>query len=436
MRLHSIELKNYRCYQEFSVNFHPKFNVVAGVNGSGKTSLLKAAREALNGYVNYIPQVPQEAPLTDPRSSRIQQLGSGTRARFDEQYPVWIRATGTAFGQTTDWELMKISQANPGTWSGKSPGAVWGSLTFGSLEPIDGRQSQMILPLVAFYPAYRQWPPIETNQMAAATMRPARTDGYSNWTDAAAFPVALQQWAVTKSLERLQRIAAEGVRWDDMFDDELAQVNLALAAVVEDAKGLRYDFSEKSLVMDWAGDRQPTLFQNLSDGQRVAIALVTDIARRMCLLNPHLGQDVTLQTPGVVLIDELDVHLHPKWQRQIAKGLKAAFPEIQFIAASHSPQILGELPPEEIILLDASGIAGHPEVSYGLDSSRVLEQIMGAEPRAAAVEAVLSELFTAIERLDLVQARDLLSDLKKSAPGIPELAGAEALLRRKEALRR
>jgi hypothetical protein len=61
------------------------------------------------------------------------------------------------------------------------------------------------------------------------------------------------------------------------------------------------------------------------------------------------GSKECAQTPGIVLIDELDIHLHPQWQRQIANGLKAAFPNIQFITASHSPQILGGLKAEEIM---------------------------------------------------------------------------------------
>jgi predicted ATP-binding protein involved in virulence len=173
----------------------------------------------------------------------------------------------------------------------------------------------------------------------------------------------------------------------------------------------------------------------LSDGQRVAIALVVDIARRMCLLNPHLGELVTKTTPGVVLIDELDVHLHPKWQRLMTTGLQAAFPEVQFIAASHSPQVLGELKPEQIILLTQDGVA-HPEVSYGLDASRVLEQIMEASKRSTSIEQELSTLFELLERNDLARARVLLDSLKNAAPGLPELAGAEALLKRKEVVGR
>ncbi|MCU0757390.1 MAG: AAA family ATPase [Xanthomonadales bacterium] len=168
--------------------------------------------------------------------------------------------------------------------------------------------------------------------------------------------------------------------------------------------------------MEWT-DAEPTAFEHLSDGQRAVIGLVADIARRMCLLNPQLGTEVTRQTPGVVLIDELDIHLHPRWQRILTRGLKAAFPAVQFIAASHSPQVLGELHPEEILLLRPGGTA-QPQVSYGLDAQQ------------------LGEVFEALERGDLTRARGLIEQLRDTAPGVPELAGAQALLRRKEILGR
>ena len=99
--------------------------------------------------------------------------------------------------------------------------------------------------------------------------------------------------------------------------------------------------------------------------------MVADIARRACLLNPHLGGAVLEETPGIVLIDELDLHLHPKWQRRIIGDLRRTFPKIQFIATTHSPQLIGQVKPDEILLLDAEETeeTRHPGQSYGMDSN-------------------------------------------------------------------
>jgi predicted ATP-binding protein involved in virulence len=217
-------------------------------------------------------------------------------------------------------------------------------------------------------------------------------------------------------------------------NDELTLVNQAVANALPGATGVRFDIKYRRMVLDWA-DRAPVPFDALSDGQRVLAALVADIARRMCLLNPQLGNDVLARTPGIVVIDELDMHLHPAWQRQVVPMLKKVFPMVQFFAASHSPQIIGELQPEEIILLRPEGTS-HPQVSYGLDSSQVLEEIMGATARTPDVEDALTKLFATLERNELDSAREQLKALSELAPGIAELGGAAALLKRKEVLGR
>ncbi|MCX4165325.1 MULTISPECIES: AAA family ATPase [Paraburkholderia] len=430
MRVDRIELQNYRCYREFDVSFRPGFNVIAGVNGSGKTSLLKGISEALACLTLYMPmRAGNVMPLHDRDAVRIQRDDFEGRYRFETQYPVKVTATGEAFGKSSKWSATKTSQPDSSQFGGQIPGQVWTSM-----QQSGDTAAQHTLPLIAFYPAYRQWPPSQPNEIAAASDPPSRTDGYQRWWDAASDSTGLQQWALGKSLERLQFASDRSIQWSAVDDDELALANLALSTVVEGVEGLRYDFSQKTLLIEWSS-ADPTPFRNLSDGQRVAVALVADIARRMCLLNPHLGLAVTKETPGVVLIDELDVHMHPKWQRLLTKGLSAAFPRVQFIAASHSPQVLGELQPEQILLLHADGWS-HPQVSYGLDSSRVLDQIMEAKPRASEIEDIVSALFESLERNELADARNLLLKLKVSAPGIPELAGAEALLKRKEVIGR
>jgi predicted ATP-binding protein involved in virulence len=171
----------------------------------------------------------------------------------------------------------------------------------------------------------------------------------------------------------------------------------------------------------------------LSDGERCMLALVGDLARRLSLLNTEAEDP--LGGEGVVLIDEIDLHLHPLWQRTVVASLERTFPNCQFIITTHSPQILGELKPEQIILFRSEGTS-HPQVSYGLDSSQVLEEIMGATARTPGVEDALTKLFATLERNELDSAREQLNDLSKLAPGIAELGGAAALLKRKEVLGR
>ena len=119
----------------------------------------------------------------------------------------------------------------------------------------------------------------------------------------------------------------------------------------------------------------------LSDGIQAVFALVADLAYRCYLLNSHLGDEATKQTPGIVLIDEVDMHLHPKWQQTILTQLRTAFPGIQFIVTTHSPQVLSTVAAENIRIIHENGEIETPtEQSEGIASNEILARILGVNP--------------------------------------------------------
>ena len=129
----------------------------------------------------------------------------------------------------------------------------------------------------------------------------------------------------------------------------------AMRQMIEQAVEVRFDSKRLEVIVEFNDGRlQP--FSHLSDGQRNVAALAGDIAVRMAQLNPHLGEDAQTQTPGIVLIDELDLHLHPKWQRHIVTDLRRAFPLVQFIATTHSPFIIQSLREGELLMLQGQPV--------------------------------------------------------------------------------
>ncbi|MDR2856012.1 MAG: AAA family ATPase [Methanomicrobiales archaeon] len=427
MKLESIRLINYACFRDILVPFNSTFNIIAGINGSGKSSLLKATRDYLIFYSSGI--VPE---LKNPRIEV--QIHEG-RYRFERQYPVSIEVQGKQNINDTSFQssITKLNDIQIPSVEGEYKTLLYGQNVLNKDE---------IFPVFVYYDAVRSW--IDTgkpiNEVQIMQEKSSRMDAYIDWKDAARGTDALKDWVIVQTMERLQTFVETGCSPNNTenVNDELALVNQAISMTIKEAKGLRYDIKQRSLLMEWNrsdGEVFTALFDNLSDGERVMVALVADIARRACILNPHLGEKVLQQTPGVVLIDELDLHLHPKWERQLPNGLKKAFPAMQFIATTHSPQILSELSPDEIILISGE-TAENPEASYGLNSDRILEDIMDAASRPQKIKDSLSKLFLAIERNSLDEAREYLKELSKEAPAIMEIATARALMKRKEILGR
>jgi predicted ATP-binding protein involved in virulence len=422
--LESIRLVNYACFKEMTVEFTSGFNVVAGVNGIGKTSLLEAIGEYFLFYSGGVP------PLSSLANARIEMKSHEGRYRFERQYPVVMEATAklSAEGQSSHSIFKKSNDVQPSELKGDHV------LLLDSAKQLS---EETILPLLAFYRAGRNWTASDgqRSDVQAIQDKVSRTDVYNDWQNAAADVNKLTDWVLVKTMERLQTFAETGRSPNDAdnANDELSLANRALALAIEEAKGLRYDVKQKNVLMEWKPEsgKPVALFDSLSDGQRVVAALVADIARRACILNPQLGADVLSMTPGVVLIDELDLHLHPQWQRRLPSGLKKAFPAMQFIATTHSPQVLSELTPDEVLLLGEES-AEHPEASYGLNSDRVLEDVMNTASRPQEIKEALLKLFAAIERGDLDEAKRLASELSGTVPYIPDIASGRSLIKRKE----
>lgn len=245
MRIKLIRLTNYRCHADLEVNFQPGFNVIVGVNGSGKTSLLKAICDALSGFSYYIEtsratyNALHEDGVVRLKGEVIQE-----RYRFEPQYPVKVEAAAEAFGFNDSllWTVKRASQLESASLVGNSPGRIWKK----SLAASQDGEIGLDLPLIAFYRANRHWNQSRPREMQAATERNARTDGYASWWDASSDSSALQSWVIGKCLERFQTSSETGTPFDEIQSDELALVNQALASAVEAMKGLKYDLKQKS----------------------------------------------------------------------------------------------------------------------------------------------------------------------------------------------
>ena len=212
----------------------------------------------------------------------------------------------------------------------------------------------------------------------------------------------------------------------------LSNINLVYQKIYEDFIGLELvnnDDGKDKVQLILKGDS--FFLHQLSDGQRVFLGLIGDLTRRLILLNDN--SDNPLMGQGIVLIDEIELHLHPKWQQKIIRVLRKCFPNIQFIISTHSPQILGEVESKHlrILTLQESGEikVTIPEQSYGLTSSEIVEELMGGKGRNQDVKKKIDQIFKLIDQENFVKAESEIKELQTELNGeIPELIEAKSLI--------
>ena len=203
-----------------------------------------------------------------------------------------------------------------------------------------------------------------------------------------------------------------------------------------DVQPLRFSVAVE--LLDGRTDRLE--LDQLSDGQRAVLALAADLAWRMAQGNPHL--DDPLRSQAIVLIDEVDLHLHPSWQQRILIDLRRTFPNTQFIVSTHSPQVLTTVEPEHIVELareDGRIVAGSAAGwTYGAEAGDVLSVVMGVDERPAND---FTEKLARYRRLinddqgESEEALALRQELQQRSPDDPALGRADLEIRRRKLFR-
>ncbi|MEM1322682.1 MAG: AAA family ATPase [Bacteroidota bacterium] len=178
-------------------------------------------------------------------------------------------------------------------------------------------------------------------------------------------------------------------------------------------------------------DQVKLAFHQLSAGEKMVIGIVLDIAYRMSIANTHLENP--LESKGIILIDEIELHLHPKWQSSVLGALSATFPNIQFIATTHSPLVINQLKGEQLILLDDQRIVQGKSIhnTYGRDINSILEDFMGANERPAEIKKLIEEIEELLdeEQPNIQLANNKLNVLKSLVgPNDYEIVKLEALI--------
>ncbi len=222
------------------------------------------------------------------------------------------------------------------------------------------------------------------------------------------------------------------------FGRDIQNVARAIEKFVPEYSNLRINRTERgSAQMLVDKDKREFDIGQLSDGERNLIALVGDIARRLTIGNPN--SEDPLKEPGIIMIDELDLHLHPKWQRIVAMKITEVFPNCQFIVSSHSPQVISHVQSDSIVALKSvdGEITKHfVGNSYGKNSDRILEDVMDETARPKDIDERIRNIFGVIQDGEISRAQDLISELRAIIGEDSDLIKAGVLIKRREIIGR
>ena len=423
MHIQTLTLTNYRGARSLSLDLHERLNVFVGVNGAGKSTVLDAATIMLSWAVSRIRHPGtsgrpiSEDDITNRQPSASMELVCGQE------------------NQTITWRLAK---SRKGMGSPEKPSVLTqlSDYTKSIQSQIAADDSTANIPLFVYYPVNRAVLdiPLRIKGRQSFDLLTAYDDAL---TTGANFRTFFEWFREREDLENEIKVRADEASLaeteapSDYPDPQLVAVRDALSCVLPEFQNLTVRRSP--LRMEVEKDGQLLTVNQLSDGEKCLIAMVSDLARRMAIANPTRNP---LKGEGIILIDEIALHLHPRWQRMIVPRLLEVFPNCQFMISTHSPHVLTHIQPENIFLLkwvDGNITAQRPSESYGKNVDRILEDLMELDTtRPTQVSNDLHRIYEMIDSNDLEEAKQQIETIRQEIGDDPDLVKAEVLIRRKE----
>lgn len=458
MRIDKIELTNFRCFETFTLELHPQFTLLVGENGAGKSSLLHALRLILGAWLD-----PHRFDRWASSESDIHQklVQKNNRQFLEFIYPCSVDVWSQIDSERILWGINQLTSDEKFIFAkNKSAENIFDSienlkiniekderlkhsfetwkehiespvmLGFRSIFLAAMRSKNLKPAVISFFDPMNRSKKINYESIKSFNRR---SDNYIKENASMLDVVSWMKWREEAKLQSLTKFfdkdnvdyLLKASETDDIATikkhlqlasastdaPELDAVSSAVCLCLENAVRFFYHIDSQQLRVEFSDDRILP-YNVLSDGQRRIIGMVATLAWQAYQLNPHHGADAAKEAVGVVLIDELDLHLHPRWQREIIGNLTKVFPKIQFVATTHSPQVISTAKPEWLrVIAPGQTEALRVDAVHGRDSNAILRDVMGVSERPAWMERELDELNTLIENEKLKEAQALFKTL-------------------------
>lgn len=432
MRIDRIILRNFKGFESFDQLLNKRFTLIIGKNGMGKSSILDALSVAFGSFLLGIP-VASARHIYRHEAREFERNHNGN-LEFLQSFPIQVAAEGTLQDPFTN-ERSKMSWSRDltsakGRTTTKDAGALK-SLAHSAYKAVLSGDDPT-LPLLSYYGTGRLW---SKSPVQKKGERPSRFDAYRNSHEPDVSPGDLMAWLKRMRLNEFET---------DRPSDLLAEWRSTVESCFDEKVRVSYSPSRNRLEVNFEERSQIVAYENLSHGQRTIVSMIGDIAFKAIILNPHLGAKAVAEARGVILIDEIDLHLHPRWQRAIIPALLHAFPGLQFVATTHSPFVIQSL--NEGVMLDLDNMEVDDRV-HNLPLIDIVEDVQKIEAPDRSL-TYLSKMRSAefylgqVDRMALTSDPDELSALKSSLedmesrfqdPALEALMKIERLTRMKRA---
>lgn len=388
-RFTGLTLEQFRCFEQLELTLEPDLTLLFAENGGGKSSVLHALAVGMTAFQIGSPRALKLDAQRDVRKVTLDDRGRREAAGSCKL--TWVAEVGSE--PTVPWSISVNPASNRRSFdyaavssaieTVRVPGARW--------------------PLFAFYGVDRMGRGKASTKPVPT--RPDRWEGYAASLNPAQDDSALLTWL-------LEEILADTVRRQE-GELERFLATAVMDTVANATPGVTrawYDPRERSPVVRFESGQVAT-WQELSDGFHVYLSLVADIARRAVILNEQDGGDAPSLVEGVVLIDEIDLHLHPRWQRIVLDGLRKIFPRLQFVATTHSPQVLSSALNRQVRLIRNGELWPGTIHVEGRDSNSIMREYFGTDDRDEEGAKRLAALDDAIDAGNVDEARGQLTEL-------------------------
>lgn len=424
VKITQIALQNFRGFESFTAAFHGKLTVIVGDNGAGKSSLLDSLSIAAGTFLSGFDGLKANRITTDDAMNKCYEMGSVVD--LQAQYPVVISASGDMGGYELTW-TRELNSSTGSTTTAKAKNLI--SIAADYQSRIRAGDKTAILPIISYYGTGRLWAQKKEKKSSEQIEQFSRLVGYTDCLAAESNDKLMMKWFEKMTIQEYQR---KGVL------PEFAAVKQAICKCYQGITGysditVQYNPDTRGLDIlftDTDGTHKRYPMKHLSDGYKNTLSMIADIAYRMAILNPQLLDDVLNQTPGIILIDEVDLHLHPVWQQRILKDLQTIFPAVQFIVSTHAPSVINSVRMENLLILSDLEQAHQPVCEvYGSDANSVLSSVMSANERPVEIKQLFAAFYQAVDEEDFDKAEQIYAKLNAEiGNNDPELTGARVTL--------